>query len=75
MFTPAAHRARHGGAAEGAGRKPAALVSRYDLIMSLEEDYGRALYAKKPLSVRMDARPLLVDSETAIDELEWMRIR
>jgi two-component system cell cycle sensor histidine kinase PleC len=52
--------------------KPIGLVNRFDLTMSLAQDYGRALYAKKPIAVRMDANPLIVDSEVAIDELEWM---
>jgi two-component system, cell cycle sensor histidine kinase PleC len=52
--------------------KPIGLVNRFDLTMSLAHDYGRALYAKKSITVRMDANPLIVDSDTAIDELEWM---
>jgi two-component system cell cycle sensor histidine kinase PleC len=52
--------------------KPIGLVNRFDLTMSLAHDYGRALYAKKPITVRMDANPLIVDGDTAIDELEWM---
>lgn len=52
--------------------RPVGLVNRYDLTMSLAQDYGRALYAKKPIAVRMDASPLIVDSEVAVDELEWM---
>lgn len=52
--------------------RPVGLVNRYDLTMSLAQDYGRALYAKKPITVRMDANPLIVDWAVAIDELEWM---
>jgi hypothetical protein len=40
--------------------------------MSVAQDYGRALYSKTPVPVRVDARPRLVDSERAIDELELM---
>jgi len=51
---------------------PIGLVNRYDLTMSLAQDYGRALYAQKPITVRMDANPLIVESDVAIDALEWM---
>ena len=54
------------------GKTPIGLVNRYDLTMSLAQDYGRALYAQKPITVRMDSNPLIVESGVAIDELEWM---
>jgi two-component system cell cycle sensor histidine kinase PleC len=54
------------------GDKPIGLVDRNDLTMSLAQDYGRALYAQKPITVRMDAGPLIVESGVAIDALEWM---
>jgi two-component system cell cycle sensor histidine kinase PleC len=54
------------------GETPIGLVNRYDLTMSLAQDYGRALYAQKPITVRMDPNPLIVESGVAIDALEWM---
>jgi len=54
------------------GDKPIGLVHRYDLTMSLAQDYGRALYAQKPITAQMDAQPLIVEHDLAIDELEWM---
>jgi len=52
--------------------RPIGLVDRNDLTMSLAQDYGRALYARKPITVRMDGNPLIVESDVAIEALEWM---
>ena len=46
------------------------LVNRHDLTMSLAQDFGRALYAKKPISVKMDCHPLIVASTVQIEALE-----
>ncbi len=54
------------------GDKPIGLVDRNDLTMSLAQDYGRALYARKSITARMDPNPLIVESDVAIDALEWM---
>jgi two-component system cell cycle sensor histidine kinase PleC len=52
--------------------RPIGLVNRYELTMSLAQDYGRALYASKPITARMDAEALIVESNVAMDALEWM---
>jgi two-component system cell cycle sensor histidine kinase PleC len=54
------------------GRRPVGLVNRHDLTMCLAQDYGRPLYAQKPITARMDAQPLIVESGVAIEALEWM---
>src|SRR5689334_19749437 len=42
--------------------KPVGLVNRHELTMRLAHDYGRALYAQKPITALMDAAPLIVES-------------
>jgi two-component system cell cycle sensor histidine kinase PleC len=54
------------------GGRPLGLVNRHDLSMSLAQDYGRALYAQKSITARMDAQALIVESSVTIDALEWM---
>jgi len=54
------------------GLTPIGLVDRNDLSMCVAQDYGRALYAQKPITVRMASNPLIVESSVAIDALEWM---
>src|SRR5271157_3495239 len=54
------------------GEAPIGLVNRHDLTMALAQDYGRALYAKKPITVKMDGHPLIVDSSVQIEALEWL---
>lgn len=50
--------------------RPVGLINRYDLITQLSRDYGRALYAKKPVSALMDRAPLIVDASISVDRLE-----
>ena len=50
--------------------RPVGLINRYDLITQLSRDYGRALYAKKPVSALMDRTPLIVDASISVDRLE-----
>ena len=50
--------------------RPVGLINRYDLITHLSRDFGRALYAKKPVAELMDANPLIVDANTSADRLE-----
>jgi two-component system cell cycle sensor histidine kinase PleC len=52
------------------GTRPVGLINRYDLITLLSRDYGRALYAKKPVSDLMDRTPLIVDASISVDKLE-----
>jgi len=51
-------------------RRPVGLVNRHELAMSLAQDYGRALYALKPITVRMDRHPLIVEGSVEVDALE-----
>jgi len=50
--------------------RPVGLVNRHELAMSLAQDYGRALYALKPITVKMDRHPLIVESNVEVDALE-----
>ena len=50
--------------------RPVGLINRYDLITQLSRDYGRALYAKKPVAALMDRTPLIVDASISVDRLE-----
>jgi two-component system cell cycle sensor histidine kinase PleC len=50
--------------------RPVGLINRYDLITHLSRDYGRALFAKKPVSALMDRAPLIVDASISVDRLE-----
>ena len=52
--------------------RPIGLVNRYDLTMTLAQDYGRPLYAGKPITAQMDPQPLIVESSIRVDALEWM---
>ena len=49
---------------------PVGLVNRHDLTMRLAHDYGRALYAQKPITALMDAAPLVVESSVQVEALE-----
>jgi two-component system cell cycle sensor histidine kinase PleC len=52
------------------GDRPVGLINRYDLITQLSRDYGRALWAKKPVGSLMDDAPLIVDASIGVDTLE-----
>jgi two-component system cell cycle sensor histidine kinase PleC len=52
------------------GTRPVGLINRYDLITQLSRDYGRALWARKPVSALMDQNPLIVDASISVDKLE-----
>jgi len=50
--------------------RPVGLINRYDLITHLSRDFGRALFARKPVADLMDRNPLVVESTTSVDKLE-----
>jgi len=50
--------------------RPVGLVNRHELTMRLAHDYGRALYAQKPITTLMDATPLVVESSVQVEALE-----
>ena len=52
------------------GDRPVGLINRYDLITQLSRDYGRALWARKPVGSLMDDAPLIVDASIGVDTLE-----
>jgi signal transduction histidine kinase len=46
--------------------KPVGLVERNDFFLAMAAHYGRALYALRPISVLMTARPLVADGDTPV---------
>jgi len=52
--------------------RPLGLLNRYELITHLSRDYGRALYARKPVTALMDPAPLTVEGNVSIDRLETL---
>ena len=46
------------------------LVHRSDFMMRLAHNFGRALYGKKPITVLMDADPLIVDRTLALETVQ-----
>jgi len=49
---------------------PVGLVNRHELTMRLAHDFGRALYAQKPITALMDTAPLMVESSVQVEALE-----
>ncbi|MBX3455201.1 HAMP domain-containing sensor histidine kinase [Ferrovibrio sp.] len=52
--------------------RPVGLINRYDMITQLSRDYGRALYARKPVTTLMDRAPLIVEHNLGLDRLETL---
>jgi signal transduction histidine kinase/ActR/RegA family two-component response regulator len=50
---------------DDAGR-PVGLVERNAFFLKMAADYGRALFAGRPVSMVMDPEPILVDADTAL---------
>lgn len=50
------------------GMAPIGLVMRNSLLNALSSRYGVALYYKKPISMIMDANPLIVDEITTLEK-------
>ena len=53
--------------ADAAGA-PLGLVERNAFFVAMAAQYGRALYARRPISVLMNAEPLVVDGQMAVAE-------
>ncbi|PTT11622.1 diguanylate cyclase [Pseudomonas sp. HMWF010] len=51
-----------------AADRPIGLVERNTFILRMAAEYGRALYANRPIGGLMDASPLVVDAETPLAE-------
>ncbi len=48
--------------------RPIGLVERNVFFLRMAAEYGRALYANRPISALMDVEPLVVDADTALAE-------
>lgn len=48
--------------------RPIGLVERNAFFLRMAAEYGRALYANRPISTLMDREPLVVDAEMALAE-------
>lgn len=48
--------------------RPIGLVERNAFFLRMAAEYGRALYANRPISTLMDSEPLVVDADTALAE-------
>ncbi|MCC3862504.1 ATP-binding protein [Pseudemcibacter aquimaris] len=51
------------------GDKPIGILKRMDFLVRLADRYGRPLYSKQPVSVLMDSNPVIVNSNTKVDEM------
>lgn len=51
-----------------ADNRPIGLVERNAFFLRMAAEYGRALYANRPISTLMDREPLVVDAEMALAE-------
>lgn len=47
--------------------RPIGLVERNAFCLQMAAEFGRALYARRPISALMDAQPLLVEAETGAE--------
>ena len=48
--------------------RPIGLVERNAFFLRMAAEYGRALYANRPISTLMDSQPLVVDADMALAE-------
>jgi diguanylate cyclase (GGDEF)-like protein len=55
----------------GADGRPTGLIERHSFTLKMAAEFGRALFARRPISLLMDKNPLTVDAE--IDAAEFMR--
>lgn len=51
------------------GDKPVGLLKRIDFLIRLADRYGRPLYEKRPVAELMDASPLVIENNVALDQL------
>lgn len=51
------------------GDIPIGLVTRQEFLVQLADRFGRALFAQKPITALMDAKPLIVDVANCIDNV------
>lgn len=50
-----------------AGDRPVGLIERSVFILKMAAEYGRALYARRPISTLMDTDPLLVEADESLE--------
>jgi diguanylate cyclase (GGDEF)-like protein/PAS domain S-box-containing protein len=48
--------------------RPIGLVERNTFILRMAAEYGRALYALRPISILMDTAPLVVEADVALED-------
>ena len=48
--------------------RPIGIVERNAFFLRMAAEYGRALYANRPISTLMDREPLIVDADTELAE-------
>lgn len=51
-----------------ADERPIGIVERNAFFLRMAAEYGRALYANRPISTLMDPEPLIVDADTELEE-------
>ncbi|PZR33416.1 bifunctional diguanylate cyclase/phosphodiesterase [Caulobacter segnis] len=51
-----------------ADQRPIGIVERNAFFLRMAAEYGRALYANRPISTLMDSQPLIVDADTELEE-------
>jgi two-component system cell cycle sensor histidine kinase PleC len=51
------------------GDKPVGVLKRIDFLIRLADRYGRPLYEKRPVAELMDASPLVIENNVALDQL------
>ncbi len=54
---------------------PLGLISRFEMIDHFARPYQRELYGKKSCSLFMDAKPLIADHETSLQELSYTMVQ
>jgi hypothetical protein len=50
------------------GARPVGLVERNSFFVKMASEYGRALYARRPISMIMDTSPLVVEGAARLDD-------
>jgi two-component system cell cycle sensor histidine kinase PleC len=57
------------------GERPVGLLNRHEILTRMSQQYGFALYGRKPVSTLMDVDPLVVDVDDSIDGLNLSVVR
>ncbi|RMB04457.1 ATP-binding protein [Eilatimonas milleporae] len=54
--------------------RPVGLMRRADFLVKLADRYGRPLFERRPVTTLMDAAPLLVETQTSIEDLNTLLV-